>query len=172
MRTPPISNPQACQTTANVDAAFDVSALSFCCKTFAQLTTAELHAIYALRQQVFVVEQNCPYNDIDGLDLCSWHVFALDDSGRALATCRIMAAGAKYVEASIGRVVAAQSVRMHGVGRLLMQKAIAQLAQLGFSTIRIGAQQRLQAFYESLGFVCVSAPYLEDDIVHIEMLKT
>lgn len=153
-------------------AVFDVSALSFACKSFDELTTTELHAIYVLRQQVFVVEQNCPYKDIDSLDMRSWHLFALDEQGSALATCRLIAAGVKYVEASIGRVVTTQSVRKHGVGRLLMQAAIVQLAALGFTAIRIGAQQRLQAFYESLGFSGASAPYLEDNIVHIEMLKT
>lgn len=159
-------------TTHTHDAVLNTADLVWHCKAFDALTTAELHAIYALRQQVFVVEQNCPYNDIDDSDLCSWHLFATDAQGQVVATCRLIPAGKKYVEAAIGRVVTAATVRAYGIGRVLMQKAIVQLNDLGFSTIRIGAQQRLQTFYENLGFVRVSAPYMEDGIPHIEMLKT
>lgn len=143
----------------------------FVCKPFVQLTVHELQAIHILRQQVFVVEQNCAYQDADALDMQCWHLFALDDEGHALATCRLIPAGLRYVEAAIGRVANAAGVRGSGMGRALMQEALRQLARLSPGPVRISAQQYLQRFYESLGFVATSAPYLEDDIPHLEMLK-
>ena len=145
----------------------------FVCKAFDQLSVHELQALLVLRQQVFVVEQNCPYQDADELDARSWHLFALDEAGRALATCRLIPAGQsqRHAEAAIGRLAVAQQARGSGMGRALMQEALRQLAQLSPGPVRIAAQQHLQGFYESLGFVAVSSPYLEDNIPHLDMLK-
>ena len=156
---------------------FDMSTAStapphFICKAFADLTVHELQALHILRQQVFVVEQNCVYRDADDTDCISWHLFALDEKGNALATCRLIPAGHKYVEAAIGRLANAQTVRGSGMGRAIMQAAIAELNQRSPGPIRISAQQYLQKFYESLGFEVVSQPYLEDDIPHLEMLRS
>ncbi len=144
---------------------------SFVCKAFAELTIYELQALHILRQEVFVVEQNCVYQDADETDFLSWHLFALDSSGQALATCRLIPAGHKYPEAAIGRVANAAHVRGTGIGHAMMQAALGELAHLSPGPVRISAQQRLQGFYESLGFVAASVPYLEDDITHIEMLR-
>ena len=148
----------------------------FVCKAFDQLSVHELQALLVLRQQVFVVEQNCPYQDADELDARSWHLFALDEAGRALATCRLIPAGqsqrhAEAATTAIGRLAVAQQARGSGMGRALMQEALRQLAQLSPGPVRIAAQQHLQGFYESLGFVAVSSPYLEDNIPHLDMLK-
>ena len=105
------------------------------------------------------------------MDAASWHLFALDDAGHALATCRLIPAGLRYAEAAIGRVACAAGVRGTGMGRALMQEALRQLEQLSPGPVRISAQQRLQGFYESLGFAAASRPYLEDNIPHLEMLK-
>jgi len=152
-------------------AASHVACQHFICKPFAELTAYELQALHILRQEVFVVEQNCVYQDADATDYLSWHLFALDGNGQALATCRLIPAGHKYAEAAIGRVACALSVRGTGLGHALMQAAVRELARLSPGPVRISAQQRLQGFYESLGFVPASVPYLEDDIAHIEMLR-
>lgn len=152
----------------------------FVCKAFEQLNVHELLALLVLRQQVFVVEQNCPYQDADALDARSWHLFALDEDGQALATCRLIPAGqqkregshhAQAAPAAIGRLAVAHQARGRGIGRALMQEALQQLARLSPGPVRIAAQQHLQGFYESLGFVAASAPYLEDNIPHLDMLK-
>ena len=163
--TPAIARP------AGTHAAASARAPRFVCKAFAQLTVHELQALHILRQQVFVVEQNCAYQDADALDAASWHLFALDDAGHALAACRLIPAGLRYAEAAIGRVVCAASVRGTGLGRALMQEALRQLEHISPGPVRIAAQQRLQGFYESLGFAAASSPYLEDNIPHLEMLK-
>ena len=144
---------------------------AFVCKAFADLTVYELQALHILRQEVFVVEQNCVYQDADATDYLSWHLFALDANGQALATCRLIPAGHKYAEAAIGRVASALHTRGTGLGHAMMQAAVLELARLSPGPVRISAQQRLQGFYESLGFVPASVPYLEDDIAHIEMLR-
>lgn len=141
-------------------------------KPFDQLTVHQLYAILQLRSEVFVVEQNCPYQDEDGKDLKSWHLMAWNDENMLIAYTRILKAGDSFAEASIGRVVSSPKVRGTGIGKLLMQKSIDELYQLfGKVPIRIGAQRYLEKFYTSLGFRIASEPYLEDDIPHIEMIK-
>ena len=144
----------------------------FVCKAFADLSVHELQALHILRQQVFVVEQNCVYRDADDTDGISWHLFVLNDQGQALATCRLVPAGHRYAEAAIGRLANAAEVRGTGMGRAIMQAAIDELSKRSPGPIRISAQQYLQKFYESLGFEVVSQPYLEDDIPHLEMLRS
>jgi ElaA protein len=140
-------------------------------RAFAQLTAAELYAIVALRERVFVVEQRCAYLDADGLDPVARHVWATRGSD-VVAYLRIVPAGAKYAEVSIGRVVTAPAVRGTGLGRELMQRGFAGVNALaGDVAIRISAQAHLDAFYGALGFSRVSDVYDEDGIPHIEMLR-
>ncbi len=140
------------------------------CKTFNELTVAELYRILQLRSEVFVVEQNCVYLDPDGKDLSCYHLCAwLHD--QLVAYCRIVPPGVSYEEASIGRVLTHPAHRKDGYGKLLMQNAIKKTYALyNGSTIKIGAQQYLVQFYGDLGFEAVSEPYLEDDIPHVLML--
>ncbi|HEY3808253.1 MAG TPA: GNAT family N-acetyltransferase [Kofleriaceae bacterium] len=135
-------------------------------KSFDELTAFELYSIVALRERVFVVEQRCAYLDADGYDLRARHLWAAD--GEAIvAYLRVIPAGEKFSEASIGRVVVDERARGTGVGRALMRRGIAMVD----GPIRIGAQAHLQAFYIELGFETVSAPYDEDGIPHVDMLR-
>jgi ElaA protein len=137
---------------------------------FKELSVEELYAILQLRNEVFVVEQNCVYQDTDSKDASSFHL-----SGREgvnlVAYCRILPPGVSYSAASIGRVVSSPNYRNKGYGRELMNKAIIHtLTQFNCNTIKISAQLYLQKFYEQLGFRQMSDSYLEDNIPHIEML--
>lgn len=134
---------------------------------FAALTPSELYAICALRQRVFVVEQNCVYVDADGYDPPSRHLWA-EHGGVLHAYLRIVPAGAKFAEVSLGRVVTAPEARGTGLGRDLVRRG---LASVGAVPVRIGAQAHLEKFYGELGFVRASGLYDEDGIPHIEMLR-
>ena len=137
---------------------------------FDELPARELYDILQLRTEVFVMEQDCVFQDMDGADPEGWHLYARV-GGRVVAYCRLLAAGTKFAEPSIGRVVTATTVRGTGLGRLLMLEAIRRARALWPGLpVRIGAQQRLERFYRSLGFVTASAPYDEDGIPHVEML--
>lgn len=139
-------------------------------KTFDELTNQELFSLMELRQRIFVVEQECAYPDIDNTDKLASHLMAWDDD--VLAGCtRLIGPGITYEYASIGRVAIAQDYRGSGLGRQLMQHSIREMrARYPQQAIKIGAQQHLEAFYQSLGFTTVSDMYLEDDIPHIDML--
>ena len=138
---------------------------------FDELTPREVHDLFQLRVAVFVLEQNCPFQDVDGVDPHSWHLMG-SSGGELQAYCRLVPAGLKYREASIGRVTTAASVRRTGAGRALMAEALARAEALWpKQPLRIGAQAYLQRFYEGFGFRRVSDEYLEDGIPHIEMLK-
>lgn len=140
------------------------------CKTFAALTVYELYAILQLRNEVFVVEQNCPYQDADNKDL-KCHHFCGWDGETLVAYVRLVPPGISFNEMSIGRVVTSPANRKGGLGRMLMQQAMAQCILIfGKQNIRIGAQLYLKKFYESLGFSQCSDIYPEDNIEHIEML--
>lgn len=138
----------------------------------------DLHTLYALlqrRQQVFILEQNCLYNDADGLDPQAWHLLGWQEAegGRELvAYLRYFEPGIKYPEASIGRVLNVASVRGKGIGRALMAEALrrADLLHPG-QAIRIQAQQYLEAFYAGFGFRRIGETYLEDDIPHVDMRR-
>lgn len=140
-------------------------------KHFDRLTTAELYALLQLRSKVFVVEQNCPYQDMDNKDQKAVHLWYADDTGAVLACCRLLPGGVSYTEASIGRVATDPAARGRNLGRKLMERAIQYvLEHWQTPAIRIGAQLYLKRFYESLSFVQTGNVYLEDDIPHIEML--
>jgi ElaA protein len=142
---------------------------------FADLTALAVHEMLALRQQVFVLEQKCLYADIDGLDPAAHHLLGwktVAGKRELAATLRCLAPGAKYDEMSLGRVVTSPSARGTGLGRELVAQGIACAEQLHPGhAIRIGAQAHLEAFYASFGFRTVSAPYDEDGILHVDMLR-
>jgi ElaA protein len=113
-------------------------------KPFNELTVKELYNILQLRNEVFIVEQNCPYQDLDNKDLRAWHLMGMQD-GNLLAYCRLLAPGISYSESSIGRIVSSPSVRKTGIGKKLMLESIDQIRNLfQTDTIRIGAQLYLQ----------------------------
>jgi ElaA protein len=146
--------------------------LTWTLKKFNELTLAELYAILQLRNEVFVVEQNCPYQDADDKDQKSYHFMGWDGA-TLVAYTRIIPQGISYTEASIGRVVTSPKYRGSGAGKQLMEQSIYNTLQLFNCTqIKIGAQLYLKKFYEALGFVQSSDEYLEDNIPHIEMLLT
>ncbi|MFB9325585.1 GNAT family N-acetyltransferase [Paenibacillus aurantiacus] len=139
-------------------------------KTFEQLSTLELYRILQERTQVFVVEQQCPYPEVDGKDLQSMHLYRLDDEGNVIAYLRILPAGLAYPEASIGRVLVNQAYRGQGVAAELVRRGLDYIRDEWRETeVKIQAQSYLENFYHSFGFVNVSEIYLEDDIPHIDM---
>mgnify|MGYP000937801963 FL=1 len=139
---------------------------------FDELTLRELYDLLQLRTEVFTVEQNCVFQDIDGADDQAMHLLGTQNS-QLLAYARCFPAGIKFAEASIGRVVTRSLARGSGLGHLLIQQAVSSVCGLwGPQPIRIGAQARLKAYYSSHGFVDVGVPYIEDGIDHLEMVWT
>lgn len=146
-----------------------MSELLFTCLEFEKLSNAELYDLLRLRSAVFVVEQDCVFLDTDGLDAQSMHLLGKVD-GELVAYARLLPGRLKYEGVSIGRVVTSTAVRRAGHGRQLMAEAVARCRQLWpDQPIIISAQQYLEKFYQGFGFKTVSAPYLEDDIYHLEM---
>jgi len=138
---------------------------------FSEISVDDMYDLLKLRQDVFALEQECLYPDIDGIDRKAWHVLGKGEEGNLCAYSRVVWPGFRFDEPSIGRVVTAQQHRMAGCGRELMQFSIAQTKQtFPGAAIRISAQAQLEKFYLSLGFSVVSEPYDEDGIPHIEML--
>lgn len=140
---------------------------------FNDLTVFELHDIYRARQQVFGLEQNCVYLDIDGFDEASFHLAGWTSGERLLlAYARLADPGSKYVEPSMGRVITVASARGTGLGRELVRRVIRHSDEaFPGQGIRISAQARLETFYTEAGFVAVGKPHLEDGIPHIEMFR-
>lgn len=142
-------------------------------RSFQELTPDELYDICALRQTVFVVEQKCAYLDADGWDKRSRHLYTRNGDGMLVAYLRLVEPGVKYAEPSIGRVITHADVRRTGLGRSLMAEGIRGAAEYyPGSAIRIGAQLWAEEFYRSLGFERVGAQYIEDDIPHVEMIRS
>jgi ElaA protein len=145
--------------------------INWVCKKFPELTVDELYELLRLRSEVFVVEQNCVFLDMDNKDQKCDHLLGWIGDDLA-ATVRIVPAGVSYAEPSIGRVVTSPKYRRTGLGKLLMEEAIRITTQLhGNQPIRIGAQLYLRNFYSSLGFEAEGKIYLEDEIEHIEMVR-
>jgi len=139
-------------------------------KEFNALTPPELYAILRLRTEVFVVEQNCVFQDMDGKDAFCHHLMCWQ-ADNLMAYARIVPAGISYAENSIGRIVSSPAARGLGIGKQLLHQSISLCHTLyGKGNIRIGAQYYLKGFYESFGFQQDSPVYLEDGIEHIEML--
>lgn len=139
-------------------------------KPFHALSPEELYAVIQLRNEVFVVEQQCVFQDADNKDPAAHHLMVFDNETLA-AYARLLPPGLAYPQMSIGRVVSAPAYRRTGAGKLLMQAAISSCHELfGPGPIRIGAQLYLLSFYQSLGFLQTSDVYLEDGIEHVEMI--
>jgi len=145
--------------------------LTILTKSFSELSTKELYDILQLRAEVFVVEQNCVYQDIDGKDQKALHVIGFKN-GKIVAYCRIFKSGDYFEKASIGRVVVAKNERKFGYGHVIFQYSLEAVKKhFKETSIKISAQLYLKFFYESHGFVQIGEGYLEDDIPHIAMFK-
>ncbi len=146
--------------------------LDFRWSRFDELSTRDFYEIVKARESIFVVEQRCAYQEVDELDPLAWHLLVTDD-GELAAYVRLVGPGDKFAEPSIGRVMTLKAFRGRQYGRALMSEAIRFTEQaypdLG---IKIGAQVHLTAFYASFGFEAVSAPYDEDGIAHVDMVKS
>jgi ElaA protein len=145
--------------------------LTWHCKHFDALTAAELYNILRLRTEVFILEQNCLYQDVDGKDVKCFHLFAANENNEVLAYARILPQGISYNEVSIGRVVTSPKVRGTGTGKVMMEKVMDFIKkEFGNTAVRISAQSYLIKFYSDFGFAPVGEDYLEDDIPHRQML--
>ena len=143
--------------------------IKFKWKTFAELTTEELYEIIHLRQKVFIVEQNCPYVDVDYADQKANHLIVLKDN-KFIGYLRAFEPGFKYAESSLGRIITDIDFRKQGIGEKITRKGISYLFEkFPNDNIVISAQHRLLNFYNKLGFKQRGSIYLEDDIDHIEM---
>jgi ElaA protein len=140
-------------------------------KKFEALTIEELYGLLRLRTEVFVVEQDCVYQDLDDKDQKALHVLG-KKNGEVIAYTRIFKSGDYFKQASIGRVVVRKSERNSNYGHEIMNASIKTVQeQLNETTIKISAQTYLKKFYNSLGFKAIGEEYLEDGIPHIGMLK-
>jgi len=149
-----------------------MDAIIWKCKAFEQLSSNELYQILYLRQEVFIVEQNCPYLDIDFRDQPAAHLCGYDREGDLIAYSRLLPKGISYPEYNaIGRVITSSKARGKGLGRELMETSIDNTRKLfGNSPIKIGAQNHLRKYYGSLGFEPIGEVYDEDGIPHISMI--
>lgn len=144
--------------------------MKWSCKAFKELSLDEFHDVVQLRETVFIVEQDCPYLDVDGKDKGALHVFG-ELEGKIVATTRILKPGDCYDEVAIGRVVTSPLVRGKGIGIKLMEESMKfVIAYFGNVPVRISAQQYLVKYYEIFGFKSTGKEYLEDNIPHVEML--
>lgn len=139
-------------------------------KTFDELSTTELYQLLSLRTAVFVVEQNCPYQELDGKDQVAKHLWLENEAGEILALCRLLPEGVSFTETSIGRVLVHPDFRHQHLGRQLLTEVLDYLQKVGKPAVKIEAQYYLKEFYASFGFVADSEPFYEDGIKHINML--
>ncbi len=143
--------------------------ITWSCKSFTELTNEELYKVLQLRMEVFVVEQDCVFQDCDDKDQQSYHYMGWQRD-KLVAYTRLMPPGIAYANSSIGRVVTSSLVRGNKIGRELMKRSINKMIKLfGKVSITIGAQLYLKNFYESFGFIKTGDIYLEDGIEHIKM---
>ncbi len=144
--------------------------MTFTFKHFSELTLNELYTILQLRAEIFVVEQDCVFNDLDNLDQLATHLF-IEKENEIIAYARLLKPGTRFPDYSIGRVVVKESERGTGLGKELMQQAQNFIfEEWGAVKIKISAQKYLQRFYEDLGFKIVTDEYLEDGIPHFGMM--
>ncbi|AZQ59725.1 GNAT family N-acetyltransferase [Maribacter sp. MJ134] len=140
-------------------------------KRFNEIDTDELYQLLQLRSRVFVVEQACIYQDLDGKDQKAIHIIGKKDN-RIVAYTRAFTAGDYFEQASIGRVVVSDQERSHGYGKVIMEASIKAVEEVfKENTIKLSAQTYLKKFYNSLGFKAYGEGYLEDGIPHIVMLR-
>ena len=141
-------------------------------KSWAELDKSELYQLLQLRAQIFVVEQECAYQDLDGQDPEALHLLASDEHQTLVAYARLYETQIDTKDyVAIGRVCTAEAYRGQGISRQLMQQAISYIESNQKKPITVSAQAYLEQFYQSLGFATVSEPYLEDGIPHIRMIK-
>ncbi len=146
--------------------------LNWTVKPYNELTLTELYELLRLRVEVFIVEQNCVFQDLDRQDDQAYHLLGYAESGELAAYARLFDAGISYEEVAIGRVIVSPAHRRLGLGQELMQQAIAYCEVLyGAQPIKIGAQQYLERFYQGFGFAQCGEGYLEDGIPHIPMRR-
>ncbi len=145
--------------------------MKYLVKKVEELNINQLYGILQLRAEVFVLEQDCMYQDIDGKDEKALHLFGVEEN-KIIAYTRIFKAGDYFDEASFGRVVISKDQRQHGYGHDLIKATVEAIKQhIDETAIRISAQSHLKKFYESHGFMQTGREYLEDGIPHIEMIK-
>ena len=139
-------------------------------KSYKELSKAELYQVLRERSAIFVVEQNCPYQEVDNKDQMALHVMGIE-SGELIAYARVFKAGDYETEASIGRVLVGKSHRNRGLGQEIMKASLdAVKTRFKTDTVVVSAQRYLEKFYEDLGFKITGDPYLEDGIPHIKMV--
>ena len=134
------------------------------------LSVSELYNILQLRVEVFVVEQDCPYQDVDGLDLDCWHLSMFTDQHPQKPVAYLRVFPPKSDVVTIGRVIVAHHSRKQGLGKILMQEAHLRCRSFDFTSFQLSAQHHLQSFYQDLGYTSVGDPYDEDGIPHIKMI--
>lgn len=140
------------------------------CKPFNELSLQQLYDLLALRAEVFVVEQDCPYQDLDGKDQQCLHILGTNADGSLVATARIVPAGLSYADVALGRIVTSPKVRRTGAGKQLMTYSLEEIiARYGAVPVVMSAQCYLLAFYGSFGFKPQGEEYLEDGIPHMHM---
>ncbi len=148
----------------------DKDLLRSSCKPFHELSLVELYGILQLRSEIFVLEQQCLYQDMDGMDQKAYHLMIFDNTNTLVAYSRLFPPAIVYEEAAIGRII----TKVHGIGlgNILLKKSIDQAFLIfGHVDIRIGAQSYAIPFYEKFGFRSEGDIYLEDNIPHSEMLR-
>ena len=140
-------------------------------KSFQELSLEEFHDIIALRIQIFIIEQNCPYQEVDGKDKLAHHLFFKNETDEIIAVTRILPQGISYEEVAIGRVVVHEDYRGTGLGNQLMSDSMNFVRdKYGEVPVRLSAQKHLENYYGNHGFKSTGKEYLEDGIPHVEML--
>ena len=140
-------------------------------KSFQELSLEEFHDIIALRIQIFIIEQNCPYQEVDGKDKLAHHLFSKNEMDEIIAVTRILPQGISYAEVAIGRVVVHEDYRGTGLGNQLMADSMNFVKdEYGKVPVRLSAQKHLENYYGNHGFKSTGKEYLEDGIPHVEML--
>ena len=141
-------------------------------KAFNELSAEEMYTVLCVRQEVFVLEQECLYLDADGKDRKSFHLMGFDGN-ELMAYARIVEPGVSYKEVSIGRILSSKKARGTGAGVELMNQALTRIEEIyGKVPVRISAQSYLEKFYKKFGFEPTGKEYLEDEIPHMEMLRS
>ena len=139
-------------------------------KSFQELSLEEFHDIIALRIQIFIIEQNCPYQEVDGKDKLAHHLFFKNEMDEIIAVTRILPQGISYTEVAIGRVVVHEDYRGTGLGNQLMADSMNFVRdKYGEVPVRLSAQKHLENYYGNHGFKSTGKEYLEDGIPHVEM---
>lgn len=139
-------------------------------KLFEDFSPQHLYEVLKLRQEIFVIEQKCIYDDIDGLDPDSEHLLLFKPDNNLIGYLRIVPAGIKFEEYSLGRIAIDKSYRRKGLGKNLVMKGVEIVSEAGVQSIRIEAQAHLEKFYTDIGFKTVSDVYEVDEIPHIQMI--